>query len=98
MAITSAIVLYAVTWFMTMFIVLPIRMVTQGDAGEVVPGTPAGAPNDVQMRRKIRLTTWIATPVWAVISAIILSGWIEVRDFDWMNQLPPEAEADGTGG
>lgn len=98
MTITSALVLYAVIWFMTMFVVLPLRLVTQGDAGEVVPGTPAGAPSEIQMRRKIKLTTWIATPIWAVISAIILSGWIEVRDFDWRGVLPPETEADGTGG
>ena len=35
MGITSAIVLFAVVWFMTLFIVLPLRLETQGDAGEV---------------------------------------------------------------
>ena len=42
MSITAIIVVYAVTWFMVFFIVLPIRFVSQGDTGSVVPGHPAG--------------------------------------------------------
>ena len=37
MGITSAIVLFAVIWFMTFLIVLPLRMQTQGDAGDIAP-------------------------------------------------------------
>ena len=44
MSIVSAIVLFAVIWFMVLFIVLPIRLETQGDVGEHVPGTHAGSP------------------------------------------------------
>ncbi len=89
MGITSAIVLYAVIWFMVLFLVLPLRLVTQGDAGDVVPGTPAGAPHQAVMGRKLRLTTIVATVLWVVIAGIILSGVIEVRDFDWLGRLPP---------
>ena len=42
MDITSAIVLYVVIWFMTFFVLLPIRIQTQGDLGRIVPGTQAG--------------------------------------------------------
>ncbi len=82
MSITSAIVLYAVTWFMVFFIVLPIRFVSQGDTGEVVPGTPKGAPAREIVGRKARLTTLIAAGVWVVLAGIILSGVISVRDLD----------------
>ena len=44
MSIVSAIVLYAVFWFLIFLIVIPIRLQTQGDVGEIVPGTHAGAP------------------------------------------------------
>lgn len=98
MGVTSGIVLYAVIWFMTLFIVLPLRLVTQADEGSVVPGTPEGAPSGAVMGRKLRLTTILASVVWAVAVAVILSGVIEVRDFDVMNRLPPAPEADGTGG
>lgn len=98
MAITSAIVLYAVIWFLTLFVVLPIRLVTQGDRDDVVPGTPESAPHGAVVARKIRITTVVATAVWAVATAVILSGAIEVRDFDWRGVLPPANEADGRGG
>lgn len=82
MSITSAIVLYAVTWFMVFFIVLPLRFVSQGDAGDVVPGTPKSAPATEIVGRKAKLTTLIATLVWAVLAGIILSGVISIRDID----------------
>ncbi|MBD3763657.1 MAG: DUF1467 family protein [Rhodobacterales bacterium] len=97
MTITAALVLYAVCWFMTFFVVLPLRLQTQGDAGRVVPGTPAGAPADEIVRRKAWITTLWGTAIWAVLCAIILSGWISVRDFDWAGRMGPPSAADGTG-
>ena len=87
MTITSAIVLYAVTWFMTLFVVLPIRTVSQSENNHVEPGTPPGAPAHEIMGQKVRMTTLIATPIWAVLAGIILSGWISVRDFDWFGRM-----------
>lgn len=100
MGITSAIVLFAVVWFMVLFIVLPLRLETQGDAGEIVPGTPAGAPNNLDVRRKVRTTTIWAIVIWAVLAGIILSGAITVRDIDFFDFIPddPVAETHGTNG
>ena len=96
MGITSAIVLFAVVWFMVFFIVLPLRNVTQGDTGDVVPGTPRSAPAQSDVKGKARLTTFIAIPVWAVLATIILSGWIGVRDFDWFDRMGPPASDQDT--
>ncbi len=87
MGITSAIVLFAVVWFMTFFIVLPLRLTTQGEAGDVVPGTHKSAPADAQIGRKARITTYWAIPIWAVLATVILSGWISVRDLDWFDRM-----------
>lgn len=87
MQITSALVLLAVIWFMTLFIVLPIRMRTQGDEGRVTMGTPAGAPARIDMRRKVRITSIVAVVVWVPVCAVILSGWITVDDFDLFNRF-----------
>lgn len=92
MTITAAFVLYAVTWFMTFFIILPLRLKTQGDVGTVVPGTPQGAPHDENVGRKARITTLIATVIWAILCGIILSGAISVRDFDWRHVMPPPSQ------
>ena len=82
MGITSALVLLAVLWFLTLFIVLPIRLETQGDQGKVTQGTPAGAPAHIDMRRKMKITTLIAVCLWVPLCAIIMSGVITVDDFD----------------
>ena len=91
MGITSALVLYAVIWWLTFFIVLPLRLVTQGEAGEVVPGTPASAPSDPQLGRKARITTLVAFGLWVVIAGTIMSGLITVRDIDWFHRMATPA-------
>ncbi|MGR3662881.1 MAG: DUF1467 family protein [Paracoccaceae bacterium] len=87
MAITSAMVLYAVTWFLTLFVVLPIRRRTQGDDGEIVPGTMAGSPTNFNVKRTMLIVTGIALVVWAILVWIILSGVISVRDLDWFGRM-----------
>ena len=87
MTITAAIVLYSVTWFMTFFVVLQIRTQSQDEANHIEPGTPPGAPAGDVVGRKAKLTTLIATPIWAAISAVILSGWITIADLDWFGRL-----------
>jgi predicted secreted protein len=96
MTITAALVLYSVIWFMVFFVVLPLRLVTQGEAGEVVPGTPQSAPANAQIGRKARITTLWATGLFVVIAGVILSGWITVRDLDWFGRMDPlpAAQAD----
>jgi predicted secreted protein len=87
MSITGAIVLYAITWFMTLCCVLPYRTISQDEAKDIVPGTPPGAPAGEVMKRKAWITTLIATPIWVVIVAVILSGWITIEDLDWFGRI-----------
>ncbi len=87
MSIAGAVVLYATTWFLTLFCVLPWRTVSQDEAKDIVPGTPPGAPAGEVMKRKAWITTLIATPVWLVIVAVIMSGWITVEDLDWFGRM-----------
>ena len=94
MGITSALVLFAVIWFMVLFIVLPLNMTTQGEAGKVVPGTHASAPDNLQMKKKFKITTIWSIGLWIVIAGTILSGVITVRDLDWFNRMStPEVSA-----
>lgn len=95
MTITAAIVLFSITWFMVFFIVLPLRFVSQGDAGDVVPGTPKSAPAGDVVVRKAKITTVVAVVIWAILYGIIVSGWITMRDIDVMHVMPPESGAGG---
>ena len=88
MTITAAFVLFSVVWFMVFFIVLPLRLTTQGDAGVTVPGTPKSAPRDEMVGKKARITTLFAIVIWAILVAIILSGVISIRDIDMLHTLP----------
>jgi predicted secreted protein len=87
MGITSSLVLLAVVWFMVFFVVLPLRLTTQGEAGDVVPGTHKSAPSDPQLKRKARITTVWALLIWAVLAGVIWSGLITVQDYDWADRL-----------
>jgi len=87
MSITSAIVLYAVIWFLTFLIVIPIRLQTQGDVGKVVPGTHAGAPEVHNLKKKAVITTIVTLVLWGVIAGIILSGVITIDDIDMRRHL-----------
>lgn len=89
MGVTSALVLYAVIWFLTFLVVIPIRLQTQGDLGDVVPGTHAGAPEHHYLKQKAWITTGVAALIWLLACGIIVSEVISVRDFDWMGMMPP---------
>lgn len=80
MTITSAIVLYTVTWFVTLFIVLPFGQKSQEEAGHVEPGSPASAPSNLDLKRKFILTTAIATTVFAASYYVITRGVITLDD------------------
>ncbi|WP_420341752.1 DUF1467 family protein [Paenirhodobacter sp.] len=87
MNLTGGIVLFAVIWFMVFFVVLPIRFRSQEEAGSVVPGTPASAPDDPRLGRKAWITTLVAVPLWAAIAAVILSGAVSIQDLDFFGRL-----------
>lgn len=99
MGIVSGIVLYAVIWFMVLFVMLPFGLKTQGEVGRIVPGTPPGAPSDVHMRKVAwRVTVWSAG-IWVLIAAVIFSGVISLSDFDLMKRFgPDDFRPVGTGG
>lgn len=86
MEVTSGLVLFAVIWFMVFFVVLPLRLTTQGEAGEVVPGTHSSAPENPRIGHKARITTLWAIVIWAICATIIISGAVTVEDLDLFNR------------
>jgi predicted secreted protein len=89
MSITAIFVVYSMVWFMVFFIVLQVRTVSQADTDHVEPGTPPGAPAHEIVGKKAKVATLIATPIWAVICGIILSGWVTVADLDIFGRMTP---------
>ena len=89
MGITSAIVLFAVIWWLTLLIVVPVKMKTQQDVGRVTPGTQSGAPEVHHLKAKLWITTGIALVLFAIIGGTIISGVITVQDLDWFHRMGP---------
>jgi len=97
MTIPQAIVVFAVCWFLTFFIVLPLRFVSQADSGTVVPGTPRSAPSDYAVARKAKITTAVALVLTIILYAVVSSGVITIDSIDFFNR-GAGAATDGTGG
>lgn len=87
MSITGGLILFVVIWFLALFVTLQVTTHTQGDAGEVVPGTHEGAPSDFRLKRTFLITTAVAVPLWLLCAAVILYGGITVEDLDWFGVL-----------
>jgi predicted secreted protein len=83
----SGLVLFAVIWTLVFFVVLPLRLQTQGEAGEIVPGTHASSPANFDIKRKAKVTTMFAFPIWLVIAVVLLTGAVSVRDIDWFDRM-----------
>ncbi len=98
MGVVTGLVLFAVIWFMVLFILLPVGLRTQGDEGDVVDGTHASAPANFSLKRKARMVTIVSTVIWVIVAAVILSGLITIEDLDWFNRVREGLPVGETGG
>ncbi|MEL6220287.1 MAG: DUF1467 family protein [Pseudomonadota bacterium] len=87
MSITSGLVFYAVVWTLVFFIINPLWQTSQEEDGEVVPGTPPGAPVDPMIKRKALWTTVWATPIFVLLVVVIEFGLVTLEDLSWIT--PP---------
>jgi predicted secreted protein len=67
MTLSLGIVLYIMIWWMTLFAVLPLGVKTQGEAGEVVEGTPESAPVAPRLLRVVAINTVVAAVAFAFV-------------------------------
>lgn len=86
MSITAIFVLFSVVWFLVLLLTLQSGQHSQADDGEIVKGTHASAPANVNMKRKFILTTLISIPVTIITILIILSGVISMDNFNFFGE------------
>jgi predicted secreted protein len=89
MPVVSAVVLYAIMWFVVMFVVLPFRLRTQADDGEIVPGTHAGAPVNFRVGRTMLIVTAWTTLAWGAVVLFVVFSGLGVRDIDFFHRMGP---------
>ncbi len=76
MGIANALFLFVMIWFLVFMVALAMPFQTQGEAGKVVPGTPASAPARINFRRRVRFTTVVALLLCVAIWGAIQAGLI----------------------
>lgn len=81
---TGAIVLFAIIWFVLFLVILPRGVATQSEAGEIEPGTPPGAPANLNIARKSLWTTLATAGVLAVIATVMEAELLTLDDFDFL--------------
>ena len=87
MSITGGLVLYATLWFLVVFLLLPIGHQSQEEAGQVVPGTPVGAPMRPMMGRKALWAALISAALVGGIWLFLESGIITRQDMIDFNRV-----------
>lgn len=73
-SIPMAIVIFLTIWWIVLFAVLPFGIRSQGEAGDVVPGSDPGAPVAPRLITKALWTT--------VVSAVVFAGIIALMIYD----------------
>jgi predicted secreted protein len=88
MAISTAIAIYFLIWWVVLFAVLPWGVRAQGEDG--APGTDPGAPSLPRLKAKLIWTTLIATAVWGICAVIYVSGWITLDSLGVLMGFPQQ--------
>ncbi len=78
MSITTAIAIYFLIWWVTLFAVLPWGVRAQGADGE--PGTDPGAPVAARIAMKLLWTTVVSAVIFAVCAVLYVNRIVTLDD------------------
>ncbi|HEY1153973.1 MAG TPA: DUF1467 family protein [Pseudolabrys sp.] len=76
MSTTTAIAIYFLIWWVTLFAVLPWGVHSQEEQGEFAAGTDPGAPVAARLLWKLVWTTLVASVVFGILALIYEKQWI----------------------
>ena len=62
--------LYFVVWWTVLFMILPIQIRSQAEAGAIVEGTDPGAPASPALRERAIWTSAVATILFTALAAV----------------------------
>jgi predicted secreted protein len=82
MSITTAIAIFFLIWWVTLFTVLPFGIRSQHEAGSdgepIAPGTDPGAPARFSLGRKLLWTTLVASVIYAVCYVVYVERLVTI--------------------
>ncbi len=77
--VSTAIAIYFVLWWITLFLTLPFGVRSQHEDGEGAPGTDPGAPVMARMGRKLIWTTIISAVIFAAGMWASRGGYLSIE-------------------
>jgi len=86
MTITAALVLFTVIWFLLLFMALPIGQTSQEEDGHRVAGTPASAPINPMIGKKMFWVTVVTFVLWLPLCLFIVYGPVTMADLDFYDR------------
>jgi predicted secreted protein len=79
MPVTTAIAIYFLIWWITLFAVLPFGVRSQHEDGDMPAGTDPGAPVIPRLGRKLILTTIVSALIFAGCYVVYVNHWITLE-------------------
>ncbi|QWG16329.1 DUF1467 family protein [Bradyrhizobium sediminis] len=87
-SISTALAIYFVLWWVTLFLTLPFGVRSQHEDGEGSPGTDPGAPIKSQMGRKLIWTTLISAVIFGIGMAAYRAGYLNIERLSKLMGFP----------
>lgn len=79
MSFSFGLAIYFVLWWTVLFAVLPLGVRTQGEAEDVVPGTPESAPLHPRLIRVAIITTLVSGALFGGTWAAVYFGLLDLN-------------------
>jgi predicted secreted protein len=86
--ISTALAIYFVLWWVTLFVTLPFGVRSQHEDGVGAPGTDPGAPILARMGGKLIWTTLISAIVFAIGMAAYHAGYLSIERLSKLMGMP----------
>ncbi len=86
--VSTALAIYFVVWWITLFLTLPFGVRSQHEDGEGTPGTDPGAPIASGMRRKLIWTTLISAVIFGLAMLAYRAGYLSIERLSKLMGMP----------
>lgn len=80
MSLTTAVAIYFIIWWLTLFVILPFGIRSQQESGAVSEGTDPGAPVAARLWARLIWTTVVSGVVFAVFALVYIKRWATLDD------------------
>jgi len=86
--ISTALAIYFVIWWITLFLTLPFGVRSQHEDGESAAGTDPGAPVASRMGRKLIWTTVISAVIYGLAMLAYNAGYLNIERLSKLMGIP----------